>query len=305
MASPKPRLEVRDLEIVLAVASAGSTTRAASVLHLTQSAVSRALGLAEEKLGVRLFDRGRHGLSLTRAGERLVAGAGALLAQLVELERSATGHDVTPVRVRLVCECYTAYRWLPSALHNLRRALPSLEVELAIEHTGAPVEALRAGKIDIALLTTAPISGRGLEERALFSDEVVFVVSRTHPLARRKSLTALDLQAYPLITAQAPDAEVRWFAQRVFGRRRPHVQFLRLPLTEAIADATRAGMGIAILSEWIASGYLEGGDLVVKRLAAGPLRRPWRMAYRREVAETAGRLAAALEGTVPRLVAAS
>jgi DNA-binding transcriptional LysR family regulator len=40
-----------------------------------------------------------------------------------------------------------------------------------------------------------------------------------------------------------------------------------LPLTEAIADAARAGLGVAVLSEWIASGYLGGGDLIAKQFA--------------------------------------
>ena len=48
-------------------------------------------------------------------------------------------------------------------------------------------------------------------------------------------------------------------------------------------DAARAGMGVAVLSEWMASGYVERGDLVVRRLASRPLRRPWRIAYRDEL----------------------
>ena len=304
--APKPRLDVRDLEVVLALAAAGSTASAASSLHLTQSAVSRALGLAEEKIGARLFARTSRGLSPTAAGARLVAGAPPLLAQLVELEQTVIGRDAEQVRVRLVCECYTAYRWMPSALAHLRRRLPNLEVTLAIQHTRAPVAALRTGKVDIALLTTATVPRAcGLEERALFSDEVVFLVSLSHPLAKRKALTAADLEEYPLVTSETPPAEARWFASRVFGRRRPRVSFLQFPLTEAILDAARAGMGIAVMSEWIASAYLEGGGLVVKRLASGPLRRPWRIAYRSEAAEAAARLVGALESAAPRLYAAS
>lgn len=298
--SPQPRLDVRDLQIVLAVAAAGSTARASSAMHLTQPAVSRALLLAEEKVGVRLFDRSARGLTPTAAGERLLSGAGSLLAQLAELERHVTAPLVEPTRVRLVCECYTAYRWLPSALASLRRKLPSIEVTLAVEHTAAPVPALLAGEIDIALLTTSPVAAP-LRDQPLFSDEVVFVVAASHPLARRSSLTPKDLRESPLITGNTPPAEARWFVTSVFGRSRPKLDFMRLPLTEAIVDAARAGMGIAVLSEWMTSGYLDGGDLVVKRLASGPLRRPWRIAFRREAAEAAQRLVVALEGSAPRV----
>lgn len=301
IATPKPRLDVRDLELVLAVAASGSTVKAASALHVTQSAVSRGLILAEEKLGLRLFERTARGLLPTAAGARLIGGANGVLAQLVELERQTATPEAAPARVRLVCECYTAYRWLPSTLASLRRTMTSLEVSLAVEHTRAPVDALLAGDIDVALLTTAPVRG-ALQELPLFSDEIVFVMSRAHPLAARGSLTARDLAEHPLITStQTPKAEQRWFAGRVFGRTKPRLEHLQFPLTEAIMDAARAGMGIAILSEWIASPYLGGGDLAVKRLRGRPLRRPWRMAFRREVAGEAKRLAAALENAPPRV----
>lgn len=80
---------------------------------------------------------------------------------------------------------------------------------------------------------------------------------------------------------------------------------MRLPLTEAIVHAARAGMGIAVLSEWMAKAYLGTGDLVVKRLATGPLRRPWRIAYRTEVEDAARRLTSTLVGAAPRLTAAA
>ncbi|HEX3764555.1 MAG TPA: LysR family transcriptional regulator [Kofleriaceae bacterium] len=297
-----PRLEIRDLQIVLAVAAAGSTAKAAGTLHLTQSAVSRALVLAEDKLGVQLFERRARGLSPTAAGQRLIGGAGAVLAQLGQLERHVGGVAAAPAHVRLVCECYTAYRWLPSALTRLRGRLPGLEVTLKTEYSTDPVAALLTREVDVALLTTSPVRGAA-HDRPLFADEIVFVVAASHPLASRPSLTPADLRAYPLITSSnAARAEARGFFTKVFGPRVPRLEFLRLPLTEAIIDMARAGHGIAILSEWVASGYLDTGELVVRRLASGPVRRPWRIAFRRDTADAAQLLASALDGSPPRLV---
>jgi LysR family transcriptional regulator, regulator for metE and metH len=300
--SARPQLEVRDLELVLALAAAGSTAGAASALHLTQSAVSRALGQAEERVGVRLFERGARGLSATAAGLRLLAGAPTVLEQLRQLERAVAAPAPEPERVRLVCECYTAYRWLPSAMASMRERWSDLRVEVSAEHTSDPVRALLRSKIDIALLTTGALpKGRGLCEQPLFADEVVFVMSARHRLAGQRRITALGLAGEPLITGNTPQAEARWFLRAAFGRRRPKLEFLRFPLTEAILDAARAGMGVAVLSEWVASGYLERGDLVLRRLASGPLRRPWRIAYREELTGVAERLKAELVGSAPRL----
>lgn len=301
---PRPQLECRDLELALALAAAGSTAGAAASMHLTQSAVSRALALAEARVGVRLFDRTARGVSPTAAGERLVAGAGVLLAQLRELERQVAAPVAAPTRLRLVCECYTAYRWLPSAMATLQQRLPGLVVDVRVEHTGDPVNALLDGSIDVALLTTStlPRSSRGeLVDHPLLADEVIFLLSSSHPLAARASLRRDDLRAHRLLTSNTPPAEARWFLATVFGRQRPRLEFVRMPLTEAIVDAARAGLGVAVLSEWMASGYLGAGDLVVRRLSSGPLRRPWRIAYRRDVTDAATSLVGALQAAAPRL----
>jgi LysR family transcriptional regulator for metE and metH len=296
---PTPRLDVRDLRVVLALASAGTTAQAASVLHLTQPAVSRALTAAEDKLGVPLFDRVPRGLVPTPACERLLAGATHLLAELIDLEHRVRAPLAKPVRMRVVCECYTAYHWLPSALGSLRESLPDLRVSLGIEHTRDPVAALLAGTLDAALLTTAVVPRGRLQESRLFADEILFVLAANHPLAARRSITRDDLRAHTLLSAPSPAAESGWFLKAVFGRARPRLQIDRLPLTEAILDVTRAGMGIAILSEWIAGPHL-GRDLVAKRLDTGPLHRPWRLAWRPEVGDAAQRLLSALEATAPR-----
>jgi LysR family transcriptional regulator for metE and metH len=300
----RPRLCVRDLDVVLAVARAGSTVRAAAALHVTQSAVSRGLLLAEGKLGVRLFERNARGLAPTAAGQRLIDGAGPVLAALAELEARAAAPESAQLELRLACECYTAYRWLPSALASLREQWPlrqRIDIRLLPEHSAAPAEALAAGALDVALLTTSSVRAP-LVEQPLFSDEIVFLVAAQHPLAARPALTRRQLTEHPLIiSTQTPKPEQRWFLNGVFGRSLPQLEFLRFPLTEAIIDATRAGMGIAVLSEWIASGYLPSADLVVKRLEGKPLARPWRIAFRREASEGAAVLARALESAAPRV----
>lgn len=300
---PAPRLEVRDLRMVLALAAAGTTAQAAHVLHLTQPAVSRALSAAEARLGAKLFERTPRGLVPTEVGRRLIEEAGRFLIALTELEQRAAEPPRSPQKLRIVCECYTAYHWVPTVLQSLRDSLSDLELQLAIESTAEPVAALVEGEIDVALLTTAtlPAAARGmLAERKLFSDEVVFVMAKTHRLATQRVITPADLLRERVLVSNAPRSEQRWFMTRVFGRERPRLDLLQLPLTEAIVDVARAGMGVAVLSEWIASPHFRHGELVAKRLASGPLLRPWRLAYRRDLGDAARRLQTALETSVPQ-----
>lgn len=295
-------LDAHDLELVIALAESGSTVRASATLHLTQSAVSRSLLAVEDKLGTRLFERRPRGLALTAAGRRLLSGAGSVLAQLVELEQQVRTGTTGQAPLRVVCECYTAYRWLPATLAALQPATAS-EITVALDHTHAPVKALHEGAVDIALLTTGR-AGAPILEEPLFSDEIVFVLAANHPLADSVALGADDLRKTTLISStSAPDAERAWFAKRVFGANRPKTPGLRFPLTEAIIDAARAGMGVAVLSEWVAAPYLAAtGDLVARPLAGKRLLRPWRIAYRPETASAARQLAVALRGAPPRLL---
>jgi LysR family transcriptional regulator, regulator for metE and metH len=300
IALPNPRLEVRDLRLMLAIEATGSTAAAAPVLHLTQPAVSRAVLALEDKLGTQLFERSPQGLLASERGQQLLVAARRLLADLAVVERQVCAKPLPAQRLRLVCQCYTAYHWLPTVAHDLRASFPGIELSLALEHTNDPVAALESGEIDVALLTTATVKRPDIEVRPLFADEIVLVLSPEHALAQKRSLTADDLQTTTLLVSTVtPPAESQRFLQHALGRRKLRLTIQRLPLTEAILDAARAGMGVAVLSEWIAGPHLARGDLVARRLTRGPLHRPWRLASRKEVASLVVPLKSALEATVP------
>jgi LysR family transcriptional regulator for metE and metH len=280
---PATSLEVRDLRLVMALARTRTTKAGAELLHLAQPSVSRALLSLEERLGVRIFERTPHGLELNEAGARLHARAPELLGALRELERSLRGGPEVRACIDLVCECHTAYHWLPSVLRTLATTQPHLELRLRIEHTQDPLSALHRGEVSAALMTSPVRADAQLEVEPLFADETVFLVSAAHPLAKRKHLSPRDLRSHRLMSSPPTPSEARWFMRTVFGRARPRLQLQTIPLTEAIVELARAGLGIGILSEWMSAPYLAQGDLVARRLAKGPLRRPWSLVWRKEL----------------------
>src|SRR6185295_9162022 len=100
------------------------------------------------------------------------------------LEGQVRGLTAPLSRLRLVCECYTAYHWMPSALQGLKASLPGVELSIALEWTADPIAALLEGEIDVALVSEAPASrSRRLVDQPLFSDEIVFVMAASHRLA--------------------------------------------------------------------------------------------------------------------------
>jgi LysR family transcriptional regulator for metE and metH len=305
IAMPSPRLDARDLHLILALASARTTAAAAERLHLTQPAVSRALLGLEQRLDVRLFERTPRGLQPTDAGRTLLAGAPPVLQELSGLEARLRGETKAMQRLRLVCECYTAYHWLPSALQDLKAAWPGVELAIALESTADPIAALLAGEIDIALVSEAATPrSRRLVDKPLFSDEIVFLMAASHRLAARAALTRHDLEGQALYTSRAPTRDMHWFLKPLAGGRGDAaLDFQVLPLTEAVVDFARAGLGVGVLSEWVAAPHLKRGDVVARRLASGPIRRPWRLVWRKEVEEPALHLWRALEKLPPRVAA--
>ncbi len=292
---PTPGLDVRDLRLVIALTQTGTTTAAGELLHLAQPSVSRALLSLEERFGEVLFHRTPKGLLPTEVCERLVDGGRTLLADLCELERSARSPSTRVPRIRLVSECHTAYHWLPVALRRIRQDIPGVELSLRVECTRDPIAALGSDEVDAALLTSPLQPSLELQVEPLFMDELVFVMTPDHPLARNKRITTAALCEFPLLTAPATPAEQRWFASAVFGRAQPQLKVSWVPLTEAIVAMARAGLGVGLLTEWVARPYLEQGGLVSRRLSKKVLRRPWQLAWRRAIGRAGPLLLRALK----------
>lgn len=298
------RLDTRDLRLVVALASAQTTAAAARTLHLTQPAVSRALVGLEQRLEVSLFDRTPRGLRLTQAGRTLVETAPRLLNELTVLEAKLHGRMAPKQNLRMVCECYTAYHWLPGTLQALNASFPALDLSIALEYASDPIGALQSGDLDLALISEAPTPrSRRIGVKALFFDEVVFVMSASHRLAPRASLSRADLQTHRLFTSRAPTRDMKWMPQEMLAGKHgePPLNFQVIPLTEAIMDFVRAGLGIGVLSEWVAEPHLRRKDVVARRLASGPIRRPWRLLWRKEVEAAALQVLQAINQAGPMI----
>src|SRR3982074_2103694 len=169
--SMNPKLEVRHLKLLVTVAEEGSVTEAGRRLHLTQSALSHPVRDAEQKLGTALFLRLGRRMVLTPAGERLIACARRVLAELGDAEAQIEGlHGGARGEIRLSTECYTCYHWLPPVLPELQRDYPHVSVRIVIEATRQPVAALLRGELERAVVSS-PVRDRNLVVERLFDDE--------------------------------------------------------------------------------------------------------------------------------------
>jgi len=276
--------EMRHLELVRAVAQAGSLTRAGLVLNLTQSALSHQLRDIETRLGARLFSRDGRRLTLTAAGQHLLDTAHQVLA-IVERSEETIRQVAGSARgvLRLTTECYTCYHWLPAVVKQYAAVHPTIDVRIDVNATDRPVQALLDNQIELALVSTR-LSDRRIDARLLFRDEYAVVMRPDHPLADRPFIRPEDFASETFLSYSP------WAGSTVCQRVLAPAgvvpgQLLQVQLTEAIVELAKAGVGIGVLSTWAVAPHVAAGTLHAAPLTRGRFSRTWSAAALKRTAQ--------------------
>lgn len=273
-------LEIRHLKLVAAVAETGSITRAGNRLHLTQSALSHQLRDAEEQLGVPLFERRNARMFLTPAGERLLQAARVVLAELDRAASDIQKNDAPAQGViRISTQCHTAYHWFPPQLIRFQKKFPGVEVQLVVEATNNPFEALLDGKLDLALICD-PVRNRKIRYTPLFEDDVVIVVPPNHHFTQKSFAAPEDFAAENvLLYPPRADSTLLTKVLEPAGIQPRKVQ--EVMLTEVIVEMVIGGLGIAALPRWAVGPQLASGALIGVPLQPPGYRWQWSVAQLR------------------------
>jgi LysR family transcriptional regulator for metE and metH len=278
---PVTSLETRDLRLVHAIASSGSATRAASLLHVSQSAVSHQLKNLEERLGVPLFERRGRTLRFTAAGERFLSVANQVLEPLAKLElelKTERAPRVLPLRV--ATQCYTAYHWLPRVLADFRLLHPNVQLRILPDRGNESQIALSAGELDLVLHIGA-MKHKTLLHKKLFHDELVLVTAADHRLAKKAIVCAEDLKTETLILFDTVMSERERVKKKLFPRGGGFANVMRVPLTDAAVELVKAGLGVSILAGWAVASHVAKGELSRIRITRAGLKREWYGVYQR------------------------
>lgn len=182
-------MDVRDLEVFLAVVAEGSFGRAATSLVMTQPSVSERVVRLERSVGASLFTRSARGAALTSAGEELAPYASRCLALLAEAGEAVRTLESVP-RLRVAVHSTFGPRALPLVL----AAIESLPRRVTVRdgHTEDVIAMLVDGLADVGFIVPVPLP-RGLRRVALPLDPVVCVVQPAHALARSQRIRVADL----------------------------------------------------------------------------------------------------------------
>jgi LysR family transcriptional regulator for metE and metH len=272
---PSPLLEVRHLSLVHEIAATGSVTRAAERLHLTQSALSHQLRDIESRLAVQLFLRLGKKMVLTPAGDRVLGAARRILDDITRTEddlrlMAQNGKGV----LRLCTQCNTGYHWLPPLLQSFHRKFPGVDVQIMVNATNRPIEALLEGQIDLAVVTSE-VDDKRLAVSALFEDELVAVVAPSHPFAKRGHVEAEDFADEHLIIYTADRSDSYTFRRILSPAGVEPARVSQVPLTEAILELVKAGLGVSVMARWAIEPAIKAGAVRAVRISRRGVFRPW------------------------------
>jgi LysR family transcriptional activator of glutamate synthase operon len=293
-------MELRHLIYFEAVARHEHVSKAAVELMVSQPAITVQLKDLEQELrGGPLFERVGRRLRLTETGRAFLVHVRGILAQ-VEAARTDMRErgDLHGGRVGVGAPPTVGERVLPEVLRAFHRSYPDLELRVHEGSSSALMGLLDAGEIEMAVVTL-PITQRGLAVTPLFSEDLVVVVERGHPLAERGAVTIADLSSERFLLYSpggfVRDATLRACRDAGFL---PKVA-LDSGSMQLLLSLAEAGLGIAIIPPLALKG---DEQLAVLKLSDPPLRREMALVSRdgRALSPAAQRLRAFLEERLRR-----
>lgn len=256
-------LELRHLKTLVALREAGNLLRAATLLNVTQSALSHQIKQLEDHHGMPLFERKSIPVRFTPAGERLLQLADAVLPQVESAER-----DVTRLvqgmagQLRIAVECHTCFDWLMPAMDMFRSRWPEVELDIVSGFQADPVGLLYEHRADVAIVSEVDPE-ETVDYHPLFRFEIVALLAKDHPLVECDYLDAEDFASDTLITYPVPDSMLDVVRQVL---KPAGVQTARrtTELTVAMLQLVASRRGIATLPVWAAQNYVRRGYVVAK-----------------------------------------
>lgn len=146
-------MEIRVLRYFITIAREGTVSRAADALHITQPTLSRQLMQLEEELGVALFERGKHRLTLTNEGLLLKRRAKEILALVDKAETElGQGDEFVTGHIDITCGEIGAVWLLAELIKSFKENYPQITYSIYTCNADTSKERLDSGMADLALL---------------------------------------------------------------------------------------------------------------------------------------------------------
>ena len=266
-------MDLRQLEIIRAIADSGSFTAAGARLHVSQSAISRQILLLEDELGEPVFHRIGRRIRITPAGESLLQLSHRVFQDLQDTVSAISDkQESLKGTMRLVGGMTVCLYVFPALLAEMRRVHPHLDLKITVGSAERSIAMLRSGAGDLGLITL-PVDAADLVSVPVLEEELLLVTYPTHPFARKKTITPADLTREHFIVFEAGSI-TRKLVEEFFTRERIKPEIvMETENVEIIKAMVRHGLGISIIPWQAAAADVRTRQLFCSRIAGHALKR--------------------------------
>lgn len=262
---------LRQLQIFLEVARQGSISRAAQILHMSQSAASEALQNLEHAYDVALFDRVGNKLALNAVGHTVRKEAQSLLDHCLSFEQILKSHKALG-HIKVGASFTIGNHLATRCLAGYLATYPDADVNLEIANTPEIVAKVLNYEVDIGMIE-GEVLHRELELIPWREDELVVFCAAHHPLASKRVLSTRDIKEAAWILRE-PDSGARQTFDKAMAGLLPELNvYMEFKHNEAIKNAVESGLGVGCLSQIVLQRNIANGDLVPLQLPRRDMRR--------------------------------
>lgn len=278
-------MNLRQLEIFVAVAESGSFSRAADDVLLTQSTVSQHVAALENELGVRLFDRTGRGAELTEGGQLFRQHVRQVLAECADLRQTmARFRGLEDPRLTVGASNIPANYLIPGLLPRLAARHPGIMLNVVAGDSREIIEQLTAGEVALAVVG-AHFANDAVEFTPLAADTLQLVVGKGHPWWGRQSVAREELLSTPLVIRESGSGSGSAVEQslRQVGLDPAQLRMAaRFGSNEAVKQSVLGGFGAAFLSVLSVQREVARGELALVEVEGITIERRFWLAVRRD-----------------------
>jgi DNA-binding transcriptional LysR family regulator len=275
----------KQFTIFAAVARHRNVTRASEELHISQPGVSQQLKLLERNFGVKLFKRSGRGVDLTDAGRLFLDKITPIMSQVQDLNKTFGPRNLAPkIQSLVVGGTYsTSTSLLPSLLALFKKRHPRVDLGLRTGDRRTVERLLLSSEIELAVMAGNPRSDLLIAE-PYGRYRLVAIVTKNHPLAKKKKVSTRDLAGVPLVirggSSQKSTSENLLTGAPMRGLTLNIA--MRCESPEAIKIAVKEGIGVGILYEDAVKAEIKKGEYKILKLSDLRLEGESWIVYRRD-----------------------
>jgi DNA-binding transcriptional LysR family regulator len=273
-------MNLRHLKIFLTVCEIGNMTRAAEIVYMTQPSVSQVIAELENEYGVRLFERLNHKLYLTAAGEHLRTYANHIVNLSKQVQKELK--DLAAYgSIRVGASLTIGAHLLPGIIGAYRKEMPQVEIFTQIDNTSVIEKLLMDDRIDLGLVE-GPVYSPHIREEILCEDDLVIICGAGHPFWDEATIDLSQLAGKSFIIREQGSGTRDIFERVMSGVNTAWKITGIYNNTEAIKQAVRENLGLAVVSKISVKEEVERGLIRVVEVNGLNLKRNFNLVYHRQ-----------------------